>query len=69
MVVDGDAIVYPRAVTVHVSYVDRLIVRKRQGILIVLRNASATSLAMFAPQRSPNHARDTKVALIKLSLL
>jgi hypothetical protein len=34
--------------------------------LVVLGHASLASLAMLTPQRCPNHARNTKVGLVKL---
>lgn len=38
-------------------------------LLIVFRDTSPTTSAMFAPQRFPDHARNAKVLLIKFPIV
>jgi hypothetical protein len=65
-VVGANTVIDPWTVTAEVSLIGQ---RTRHYLLVMLRHAAPATLAMFAPQRLPDHAGHAEILLVKLPFL
>jgi len=70
MIVNANAVVHPRAMTVacqsQLAVPSPKPIETKRNSLVMTSNAAMAASAVLAPDRRPNHARNAKIGLIKL---